>query len=68
MSLQEKIEKAWDNRELLKEEEYQNAVREVVAKLDAGELRTAEPTENGWLHRFSHPKTYAYKNLQTTQN
>ena len=48
MSLQEKIEKAWDNRELLKEEEYQNAVREVVAKLDAGELRTAEPTENGW--------------------
>ena len=45
MSLQEKIEKAWDNRELLKEEEYQNAVREVVAKLDAGELRTAEPTK-----------------------
>ena len=48
MSLQEKIEKAWDNRELLKEVEYQNAVREVVAKLDAGELRTAEPTESGW--------------------
>ena len=48
MSLQEKIEKAWDNRELLKESEYQEAVREVVAKLDAGELRTAEPTADGW--------------------
>ena len=30
MSLQTKIEQAWDNRELLQQEEYQNAVREVV--------------------------------------
>ncbi|MPT31835.1 MAG: 2,3,4,5-tetrahydropyridine-2,6-dicarboxylate N-succinyltransferase, partial [Chryseobacterium sp.] len=33
MSLQEKIEKAWDNRELLNGKEYQDAVREVVALL-----------------------------------
>lgn len=46
--LKELIEKAWDNRELIKETEYQNAIREVVAKLDAGEIRVAEPTENGW--------------------
>ncbi len=48
MSLQEKIEAAWENRALIKEEEYQNAIREVVSKLDAGELRVAEPSENGW--------------------
>ncbi|MGC4128333.1 MAG: 2,3,4,5-tetrahydropyridine-2,6-dicarboxylate N-succinyltransferase [Bergeyella sp.] len=48
MSLQEKIEAAWDNRELIKESEYQNAIREVVSKLDAGELRVAEPSQEGW--------------------
>jgi len=48
MSLQEKIEAAWENRALIKEEEYQNAIREVVSKLDAGEIRVAEPSENGW--------------------
>ncbi len=42
------IEKAWDNRELLKEESTVNAIREVVDSLDAGTLRVAEPTENGW--------------------
>ena len=46
--LKETIEKAWDNRELLKEESTQNAIREVVALLDAGELRVAEPVEGGW--------------------
>lgn len=46
--LQEKIENAWENRELIKEVEYQNAIREVISKLDAGEIRVAEPTESGW--------------------
>ena len=48
MSLQENIEKAWENRNLLKEEKYQNAVREVIAELDSGKLRTAEPIQHGW--------------------
>ena len=47
MSLQTKIE-AWDNRELLQQEEYQNAVREVVKELDLGKIRVAEPAEGGW--------------------
>ncbi|TRZ42792.1 2,3,4,5-tetrahydropyridine-2,6-dicarboxylate N-succinyltransferase [Robertkochia solimangrovi] len=42
------IENAWENRELLKEQQTIDTIRKVVALLDAGELRVAEPTENGW--------------------
>ena len=42
------IETAWDNRELLKEENTIDAIRKVVDLLDEGELRVAEPTD-GWL-------------------
>ena len=48
MSLQETIEKIWDNRDLLQDKENQEIIREVIMQLDAGELRVAEPTENGW--------------------
>ena len=47
-NLREIIEKAWDNRELLKEEITINAIREVINLLDAGTIRVAEPTTNGW--------------------
>ena len=46
--LQKQIEQAWDNRELLKEQSIQQAIREVVAQLDAGHLRVAEPAGSGW--------------------
>ena len=48
MSLQTKIEQAWDKRELLQQEEYQDAVREVVKELDLGKIRVAETVEGGW--------------------
>ncbi|HFK5528329.1 TPA: 2,3,4,5-tetrahydropyridine-2,6-dicarboxylate N-succinyltransferase [Elizabethkingia anophelis] len=48
MSLQETIEKIWDNRDLLQDKENQEVIREVIMQLDLGELRVAEPTENGW--------------------
>ncbi len=48
MSLQTKIEEIWDNRELLQNEDNQAIIREVIAKLDLGELRVAEPTATGW--------------------
>lgn len=48
MELQQTIEQAWDNRELLKEENTIAAIREVINLLDAGSLRVAEPTANGW--------------------
>ena len=46
-SLQQTIENAWENRELLKEPNIQSSIREVVALLDKGELRVAEPSDNG---------------------
>lgn len=42
------IENAWNNRELLSEPKTREIINEVVALLDKGELRVAEPTANGW--------------------
>jgi len=42
------IEKAWDNRELLQQEETTNAIKKIIDLLDAGEIRVAEPTADGW--------------------
>ena len=42
-SLQTTIEQAWENRALLQETATTNAIREVIALLDAGKLRVAEP-------------------------
>jgi len=47
-SLQTSIEAAWDNRELLKTQETQTAIRSVISELDEGKLRVAEPTSDGW--------------------
>lgn len=46
--LQTIIEQAWENRELLKDTDTQNTIREVVSLLDSGTLRVAEPVEGGW--------------------
>jgi 2,3,4,5-tetrahydropyridine-2-carboxylate N-succinyltransferase len=46
--LKETIEKAWENRDLLGENEVQKTIREVINQLDLGKLRVAEPTNNGW--------------------
>ena len=42
------IEQAWDNRELLNEVQTQEAIRAVVAALDRGEIRVAEPVGDEW--------------------
>ncbi len=42
------IEKAWDNRELLKDDNTQVAIREVIELLDKGKLRVAEPNGEDW--------------------
>ena len=46
--LQSIIENAWEDRTLLSNKETINALREVIALLDSGDLRVAEPVENGW--------------------
>lgn len=48
MQLKEVIENAWVNRELLKQQETQSAIREVVEQLDQGKLRVAEPEGESW--------------------
>lgn len=48
MSLQQTIENIWENRDLLQNADAQASIREVIQLLDKGELRVAEPTENGW--------------------
>lgn len=46
--LKNTIEKAWEDRALLSEENTINAIREVIDLLDAGKLRVAEPVGSGW--------------------
>lgn len=46
--LREVIEKAWEDRALLKETNTQEAIREVIDLIDSGKLRCAEPTPDGW--------------------
>ncbi len=47
-ALIDRIERAWDNRELLSNPETQNAIRETIDLLDKGTLRVAEPFGNEW--------------------
>lgn len=48
MELQSLIAEAWNNRELLKDSKYSDAVRTVIEEVDKGRLRTASPSDNGW--------------------
>ena len=47
--LQNSIENAWENRELLKTSETQAAIREVINLIDQGKLRCASPGNDGWI-------------------
>ncbi len=45
--LQNQIETAWVQRELLKESDTQNAIRATIELLDTGKIRVAEPQKDG---------------------
>jgi 2,3,4,5-tetrahydropyridine-2,6-dicarboxylate N-succinyltransferase len=45
--LKQTIEAAWDDRELLKLDTTQTAIRTLIEHLDKGEIRVAEPTTDG---------------------
>lgn len=49
MDLQQLINDAWNNRDLLKDSKYSDAVRTVIEEVDKGRLRTASPSDNGWV-------------------
>lgn len=46
--MREIIEKAWEDRELLKENATRDAIREAINLIDDGKLRCAEPGNDGW--------------------
>lgn len=46
--MKETIEKAWENRELLKEKETIRAIEAVIEQIDKGKLRVAEPDGDKW--------------------
>lgn len=46
--MQEIIEAAWQNRELLKDRQTLTTINEVIELLDKGKLRVAKPAESGW--------------------
>ncbi|MBS1624993.1 MAG: 2,3,4,5-tetrahydropyridine-2,6-dicarboxylate N-succinyltransferase [Bacteroidetes bacterium] len=47
--INELIERAWEDRELLKDKNTQDAIREVIEHLDKGKLRVAKPSGDKWL-------------------
>ena len=49
MELKERIEAIWNDRALLKDAQYVDTIRDVIEHVDKGRLRTASPTENGWV-------------------
>lgn len=49
MQMQQLIHEAWQNRELLKEKKYTDAVHGAIEEIDKGRLRVAAPSENGWV-------------------
>jgi 2,3,4,5-tetrahydropyridine-2-carboxylate N-succinyltransferase len=48
MELKQQILQAWENRGLLKEEKYIDAVRAVIEEVDKGRLRVASAIEGEW--------------------
>jgi 2,3,4,5-tetrahydropyridine-2,6-dicarboxylate N-succinyltransferase len=43
------IDKAWDDRSLLYDSDIQSEIFKTIELLDKGEIRVAEPSENGWI-------------------
>lgn len=48
MELKSNILAAWENRELLKQDDFSNAVRSVIEEVDKGRLRVAEKQGDQW--------------------
>ncbi len=66
------IEKAWDNRELLKERDAREAIILTIDHLDKGDIRVAEPSSTGWKVNEWVKKAvilyFAVCNMETTRS
>ncbi len=47
--LQQQILEVWNDRSLIKEQVYIDAIKTLIEEVDKGRLRTASPSENGWV-------------------
>ncbi len=69
--LQEKIEKAWNDRALLADELYKNAIEQVIELLDLGKLRVASIDEGLWrVHEWVKKAVILYfpiRKMETTE-
>jgi 2,3,4,5-tetrahydropyridine-2-carboxylate N-succinyltransferase len=63
------IEAAWEDRSLLQDPDVQKTIRDVVAELDAGALRIAEPgTDGAWItHEWIKKAVMLYFPIQAMQ-
>ncbi len=62
------IEEAWNNRELLKEDTYKDAIRAVIEEVDKGRLRVASPGVDGWdIHEWVKKAILMYFAIQPMQ-
>ena len=48
MELKDIVERAWENREALKDKDTQIAIKTIIDELDLGRRRVAEPEGDGW--------------------
>jgi 2,3,4,5-tetrahydropyridine-2-carboxylate N-succinyltransferase len=65
----ELIEKAWADRELVKNDNVRKAVIDTVEKLDKGQLRVAEPDGDNWkVNEWAKKAILLYFGIQKMQN
>ena len=68
MELKQLITEAFANRDLLKDPKYTEAVRAVIEEVDKGKLRTASPSDNGWVvNEWVKQAILLYFGIQTMQ-
>jgi 2,3,4,5-tetrahydropyridine-2,6-dicarboxylate N-succinyltransferase len=69
--LKEKIESAWNDRSLLADEAYKNAIEEVIELLDLGKLRVASQEAGIWqVHEWVKKAVILYfpiRKMETTE-
>jgi 2,3,4,5-tetrahydropyridine-2,6-dicarboxylate N-succinyltransferase len=69
--LKEKIESAWNDRSLLADEAYKNAIEEVIELLDLGKLRVASQEAGRWkVHEWVKKAVILYfpiRKMETTE-
>jgi len=68
MDLRILIEEVYDNRSLITEKKYANAIREVIEEIDKGRLRVATNTNGNWeVHEWVKQAILLYFSIQPMQ-